>query len=206
MRDQAAPAEYGHRSRDRPQLSGRAARRTRLDGHTTHARPRLAVNSTTDMGSVPLDESWNASSGRPYVAVSPATTRRMAAQRREDTAPERQLRRHLYQLGLRYRLHQAPIAGLRRTADIVFPRSRTAIFVDGCFWHGCQLHRTIPTSNHQWWSQKIDKNRERDRDTDRKLVEAGWFPIRVWEHDDPYRAALLIRDHIRCRLTPGKPS
>jgi DNA mismatch endonuclease, patch repair protein len=79
-------------------------------------------------------------------------------------------------MGLRYRVDLRPIPGLRRKADIVFPRIKVAVFIDGCFWHGCPQHATWPKANGDYWRRKILRNRRRDRDTDRKLARAGWRP------------------------------
>ncbi|MET4079609.1 DNA mismatch endonuclease Vsr [Janibacter sp. UYMM211] len=77
----------------------------------------------------------------------------------------------------------------RRTIDIAFPRQRLAIFVDGCFWHGCPEHGTRPAANSAWWEQKLAANYGRDRDTDDLLEAAGWRVLRIWEHVDPAAAA-----------------
>lgn len=108
----------------------------------------------------------------------------MQAQRRRDTDVEMELRSRLHAMGLRYRVDVAPLPGMRSRADIVFGPSRVAVFVDGCFWHGCPEHMTWPKANADWWRTKIEANRERDRQTDERLVSAGWLPIRVWQHDD----------------------
>ena len=63
------------------------------------------------------------------------------------------------------------------------------MFVDGCYWHGCPLHYVPPKTNSSYWSTKIRSNVERDRDTDRRLVNEGWAVVRVWQHDDPEEAA-----------------
>src|ERR1035437_5744959 len=117
---------------------------------------------------------------------------RMARQRSRDTGPAIDLRRHLYSGGWRYRLHETVVPGTRRSIDIVFRRSRVAVFVDGCFWHGCPIHSSIPRSNERWWQEKLDKNIQRDRDTDMRLREAGWSVVRVWEHQDSSEAAVEI--------------
>jgi DNA mismatch endonuclease (patch repair protein) len=65
----------------------------------------------------------------------------------------------------------------------VFPRKRIAVYVDGCFWHGCPVHGTLPTTNAAWWQEKLEANRARDRDTNQRLLAAGWTPVRVWEHE-----------------------
>jgi DNA mismatch endonuclease, patch repair protein len=124
----------------------------------------------------------------------------MSRQRTVDTQPELALRRALHAAGMRYRLHQRPLTALRRSADLIFPGTRVAVFVDGCFWHGCREHRSIPRSNHRWWKDKIERNQRRDRDTDNQLKAAGWISIRVWEHDDPLVAAAVIRDIVQGRL------
>ena len=113
----------------------------------------------------------------------------MQRQRSRDTSTERALRSELFKRGFRYRLHRRPLPGLRREADIVNATLLIAIFVDGCFWHGCPAHATWPRANAEFWKTKIEKNRARDRDTDTRLIEAGWTVVRVWEHEDPSEAA-----------------
>lgn len=126
-----------------------------------------------------------------------ATRRRMSRQRSYDTDPERALRSRLHGLGLRYRLHRRPVAGLRRQADIVFTRVRVAVFVDGCFWHQCPEHATHPKANSAWWAAKLAANVARDADTDRRLAEAGWQVVRVWEHEDVEAAAARVAAVVR---------
>jgi DNA mismatch endonuclease (patch repair protein) len=93
---------------------------------------------------------------------------------------------------MRFRIHRRPLPELRREADIVFTRARVAVFVDGCFWHGCPEHATWPKANADWWRTKIESNRTRDRETDDRLVKAGWVPLRVWSHEPPEEAAERI--------------
>jgi DNA mismatch endonuclease (patch repair protein) len=81
----------------------------------------------------------------------------------------------------------------RRTADIAFTKARVAVFVDGCFWHVCPLHRTSPASNAEWWAEKLEKNQARDVATNQHLNEMGWQVVRIWEHEDPVIAAERIR-------------
>lgn len=121
-----------------------------------------------------------------------AASVRMSRQAVRDTAPEMALRSELHRRGLRYNVHRRPVPDLRREADIVFPARRIAVFVDGCFWHGCPDHRTHPRRNSSFWLDKIDGNRSRDADTDARLRAAGWTVIRVWEHEDPADAADLV--------------
>lgn len=127
----------------------------------------------------------------------------MVAQRTRDTGPERTLRSELHRRGFRYRVHVRPIPALRRQADIVFSREKIAIFVDGCFWHGCVEHRGSPKRNTDWWRLKIAENRARDADTDRRLADAGWTVIRVWEHEAAEAAAERITDAVTRVRTRG---
>jgi DNA mismatch endonuclease (patch repair protein) len=101
---------------------------------------------------------------------------------RKDTAPELALRRALTARQLRYRLHRRDLPG---TPDIAFVGARVAVFVDGCFWHACPEHAVMPKANREWWQEKLDANRARDARKDRALVDAGWLPVHVWEHEDP---------------------
>lgn len=128
----------------------------------------------------------------------------MRRQRSQDTAVELELRRCLYAAGLRYRVHVRPIPSVRRTADIVFGPARVAVFVDGCFWHGCQRHKTIPRTNREFWEAKIGGNVRRDADTKKRLTEAGWMYVQVWEHDDPGEAARSIAEAVTGRRQDGR--
>ncbi|PXW25080.1 UNVERIFIED_CONTAM: T/G mismatch-specific endonuclease [Williamsia faeni] len=102
------------------------------------------------------------------------------------------MRQLLHAQGFRYRVDVQPERALRRRADIVFARDKLAVFIDGCFWHSCPLHATSPKANAEWWREKLDANIARDRDTDRRLEEAGWTVLRFWEHDDPAAVARSI--------------
>ena len=97
-----------------------------------------------------------------------------------DTAPEMALRRALWALGLRYRANHR-VHGMR--PDIVFVGARVAVFVDGCFWHGCPRHYRAPSTNAAFWAAKVRTNRARDRRQGAALAEAGWTVIRLWEHE-----------------------
>lgn len=109
----------------------------------------------------------------------------MQANRSRDTTPELAVRSALHGLGLRYRVAIAPEPGLRRRADIVFTKSRVAIFIDGCFWHGCPEHgRANFNHNTDYWPAKIAANISRDVDTTVRLRSAGWTVLRFWEHED----------------------
>lgn len=114
-----------------------------------------------------------------------AARSRMIRQRRRDTSPELRIRRALHGRGLRYRVDAAlPLTGVRRRADMLFTARRVAVFVDGCYWHGCPVHATQPKVNADWWAQKLAANIRRDRDTDHRLVEVGWTVVRIWEHEE----------------------
>lgn len=133
-------------------------------------------------------------------ASSEAARRRMQQQQRRDTRPELAVRRAVHARGLRYFVHRRPLPTLRRSADLVFPSERVAVFVDGCFWHGCPDHGRREIRENTWyWPEKIASNQRRDRDTDERLRGAGWLPVRVWEHEDPVVAAQLIEDAVMSR-------
>jgi DNA mismatch endonuclease, patch repair protein len=127
----------------------------------------------------------------------------MQGNRSRDTRPEVAVRSAVHALGLRYRVSARPIPGLRRTADLVFRPLRIAVFVDGCFWHGCPVHFAAPSTNADYWAAKIGRNRDRDAETDAMLVEAGWQVVRLWEHDDPALGALRVRDTLARRRRTG---
>lgn len=129
----------------------------------------------------------------------------MERQARRDTKAEFAVRRAVWRLGLRYRVDIAPVPG-RRRADLVFTRAKVAVYIDGCFWHSCPAHGTVPKANREWWVNKLQVNVERDRDTDERLSAAGWAVVRVWEHEDTGDAADRIAGVVRSRRTsaPGQ--
>jgi DNA mismatch endonuclease (patch repair protein) len=103
-------------------------------------------------------------------------------------------------MGLRYRVDYQPLSHLRRRADIVFGPARVAVYIDGCFWHGCPEHGRRRSSPNSWyWPEKIAKNQARDADTDVHLHAAGWAVVRRWEHDDPQEVAEAIALLVRAR-------
>jgi DNA mismatch endonuclease, patch repair protein len=112
-------------------------------------------------------------------------SRRMGAVRKRDNGPEMAVRRLLHAAGLRYRVAWPVPGQRRRTIDIAFTRVRLAVFIDGCFWHGCPLHATSPKANAAWWAEKISTNRARDVDVTAQLEEIGWTVRRFWEHEVP---------------------
>ncbi|MCF8784354.1 very short patch repair endonuclease [Rhodococcus ruber] len=134
-------------------------------------------------------------------STDPQTSARMRRQRRRDTAPEVALRRELHGRGVRYFVDRAPLKGIRRRADLVFPRRRVAVYVDGCFWHRCPQHATDPKNNAEWWAAKLAANVARDRNTDAALAAAGWTVVRIWEHENPVEAA----DRVQAALSAAEP-
>lgn len=127
------------------------------------------------------------------------TRARLRRQRRRDTKPEVELRSALHRRGLRFRIDQKPLSAIRSRADIVFGPAKVAVFVDGCFWHSCPVHGSIPVNNREWWAAKLAGNLERDRRVDLELSSAGWFVIRIWEHEDPHAAAASIETAVALR-------
>lgn len=132
--------------------------------------------------------------------ASTAVVRRvMKGNRAVDTRAEVAVRSAVHALGLRFRKHVAPLRGLRCRADLVFGRQRVAVFVDGCFWHGCPEHGTSPATNSAYWIAKLGGNVERDRRNDAALAAAGWTVVRIWEHEDPRAAAQRVASAVRRR-------
>jgi len=125
-------------------------------------------------------------------------------QRRRDTAPEVAIRRAVHARGLRYRV-DATLPGTRRRADLLFTRAKVAVFVDGCFWHGCPEHGTQPKRNASWWAEKIAMNIRRDRDTDSRLAAADWKVVRVWSHEPVDQAVERIVRTVVSRIRTGTP-
>jgi DNA mismatch endonuclease (patch repair protein) len=113
----------------------------------------------------------------------------MQGNKRRDTIPELLVRRLVHAAGLRYRVDARPLPTLNRRADLVFSRARVAVFIDGCYWHGCPEHGTVSKTNTGYWSAKILTNRNRDAETNSLLDEAGWTVVRAWEHEDPEQVA-----------------
>lgn len=127
----------------------------------------------------------------------------MQAIRSRDTKPEITIRRLVHAAGLRYRVAARPLPDLRRTADMVFRPAKVAVFIDGCYWHGCPEHYVPPKTNSGYWSEKVVGNVKRDRETDERLREAGWLVLRFWEHEpsgacaDKIALAVLARRESR---------
>jgi DNA mismatch endonuclease (patch repair protein) len=146
---------------------------------------------------IPPDGSW---------ASSAARRRNMQAIRSRDTKPEWLIRRLVHAQGLRYRVAARPLPGLRRTADMVFGPAKIAVFIDGCYWHGCPEHYVPPKTNSGYWSDKVLRNVQRDRDTDQRLADAGWLVLRFWEHEPAVECAQAIYEKVvERRATQAKP-
>ena len=123
--------------------------------------------------------------------VRPEISERMKKQRIADTKPEIEIARACFRLGLRYRKN-VEIPEVKTNADLVFPRHKLVVFVDGCFWHGCPWHYKTPKTRSEWWDAKVERNKTRDAKKTRKLRRLGWKVVRVWEHVEPEKAALKI--------------
>ncbi len=127
-------------------------------------------------------------------ASDAATRKAMQGNRGVDTIPEIRLRRTLHAAGLRFRKDRViQVEGARTKADIVFSRHRVAVFVDGCFWHGCATHCRMPKRNRDYWLAKIGRNRARDERVTAALAAAGWRVVRVWEHEPVAEAAARVQ-------------
>lgn len=134
--------------------------------------------------------------------VSPSIRRAMQGNRSRDTRPELLVRSLLHRRGLRYRVAARPLPGVRRTADVVFTRAKVALFIDGCFWHGCPEHYRRPGSNVPYWDAKVQRNAARDREVDELLAAAGWTVVRAWEHEDPAEVADRVEAVVRAARRP----
>lgn len=137
-------------------------------------------------------------------ASSETAKRVMRGNRGRDTTPELHLRRELHSRGLRYRVNLRVPSNLRRSIDIAFTGPKLAVFMDGCFWHGCPIHRAHPKTNADFWMAKIERNILRDQGTNQLLEEEGWTVIRVWEHDDIMKAADRIQRQVEWHQRNGQ--
>jgi len=132
-------------------------------------------------------------------ASSAVVRKRMQRTPQRDTPEELAIRSILHRSGLRFRVHASAVPGLRSRPDIVFGRTRVAVFIDGCFWHGCPKHGTWPKANAEWWKNKIEANRARDRRTTTVLRRSGWMVLRLWTHESASHAAKRIIAALRRR-------
>ena len=138
----------------------------------------------------------------PAYQLTPGRARNMRAVKRSDTKPEIRLRSALHKSGLRFRKD----FGIRVDKhlvrpDIVFTKLKIAVFVDGCFWHSCPAHGRIPGVRTEYWSPKLHRTAERDREQNRLLEAAGWQAIRIWEHVDVDDAVAVVLDAMNARAT-----
>ncbi|MYT71361.1 DNA mismatch endonuclease Vsr [Streptomyces sp. SID8367] len=165
------------------------------------------VDATTRAAN--LAQAWKMAHAAGYVtaepvpadswASSPASRAVMVANKGRDTKPEKLLRSALHRHGLRYRVGVRPVPDLRRTADVVFTKARVAVFVDGCYWHGCPDHHRPAKKGAAFWQEKIAGNQARDAETNEALRNAGWLVVRFWEHEDPEQAAQEVGKAVRSR-------
>lgn len=136
----------------------------------------------------------------PWPGIPPGRRRIMAANRRRDTGVELAVRSALHRRGLRFRVdYPIPVPERRRAIrpDVVFTKRRLAVFVDGCFWHRCPDHFSLPASNREYWLPKLDANVRRDREADAALSAQGWSVVRIWEHEPIEDAADHIEQVVR---------
>lgn len=126
----------------------------------------------------------------------------MRANKGVDTGPELKLRSLVHKAGLRYAIDVRPEHEINRRADMVFRSAKVAVFVNGCFWHGCPKHYVLPKTNRRFWSEKVNRNKERDKETRRLLGRRGWKVMTLWEHDDFSLPAEKIVGEVRFRRQP----
>ena len=122
--------------------------------------------------------------------------------RRRDTPPEVALRRAFRRRGLGYRVDFRALPDAPWRVDVAFVGRRVAVYVDGCFWHRCPQHGSMPRANAEWWASKLRRTSERDAQATRELTEAGWQVVRVWEHEDVEDAADRITALVRAHRQP----
>lgn len=170
-----------------------------VDGETRDQNLRAAWRLAHAQGLTSKNPSGHKESrGRPR-ATSVDVRASMQGNRNRDTKPELALRSRLHALGLRYRVSTRPVPDVRHTADVVFTRARIAVFVDGCYWHGCPEHHRPARKNSEFWTGKIEANRRRDAQVNQMLTQAGWQVVRIWEHEDPVEAAQRIEAMVGSR-------
>lgn len=132
-------------------------------------------------------------------ATSPTVRKVMQGNRSRDTNPEMAVRQAVHALGLRYRVAERPIENVARSADLVFSKVKVAVFIDGCFWHGCPTHYRAPASHPDYWREKLARNQARDKETMELLSRHGWVALRFWSHCDPVLVAEEIRRAVEQR-------
>ena len=123
----------------------------------------------------------------------------MKGNRKRDTRPEVALRSGLHRRGARFRCdYRIQVPGYRVVrVDIAFPKRRIAVFVDGCFWHSCPEHGNLPKANRNYWSGKLARTVDRDREVDSWLAAIGWTSVHVWEHEPLEEAVRHVIEILR---------
>jgi DNA mismatch endonuclease (patch repair protein) len=138
-------------------------------------------------------------------ASSAGVRRSMRSNRSKGTVPEVRLRSALHRAGLRFRKNARPLPSLRCTADVLFRRQRVAVFVDGCFWHSCPVHGTMPTLNGDWWRAKLCATVERDASNRLALEREGWNVLRFWEHEGVDHIVAVVCAAVASAGSPPHP-
>jgi DNA mismatch endonuclease (patch repair protein) len=113
------------------------------------------------------------------------------------TRIERKVGSAMHRRGLRYRKNVRPEPSFRCVADFVFRGQKLAVFIDGCFWHGCSEHGRIPKDPTGYWAIKLGRNQERDRRNNSGLADMGWTVLRFWEHESPSAIAEAVEARVR---------
>src|SRR6266540_1272583 len=136
--------------------------------------------------------------------ASDAIRRSMSSNRPRDTQLELDFRSALHRAGLRFRKNVRPISGLRCEPDVVFPSALLAVFIDGCWWHGCPKHGMLPMAHREWWANNLQKTKARDVANTEALESEGWKVLRIWEHEPiPLAVQEVQRELARLRERPG---
>jgi DNA mismatch endonuclease (patch repair protein) len=147
-----------------------------------------------NMTAVSRESSSNADGGRRPVPLNQTVSAQMSRMPRARTGPEMLIRRELHRRGLRFRVNHRDLPG---RPDVAFTRVKLAVFIDGCFWHMCPQHASMPKNNADWWRTKLERNVARDREKDALLADVGWEVVHVWEHEGPMAVADAIEKRWR---------
>jgi DNA mismatch endonuclease, patch repair protein len=185
-----------------PQPEKKSTTRT-FDGPEAARAGRRGTNGSVALGAdrlvdQPGSARHNAGVKTP-AALNERVRRQMRTTRTQDTGPELRLRAELHRRGLRYRVHAGVVGLPRSRVDVLFRPTKVAVFVDGCFWHGCKTHKSVPQSNSAWWAAKLTETTMRDRRIDDCLRTLGYVVLRFWEHDDPSESAKQVMQIIESR-------
>ncbi len=126
----------------------------------------------------------------------------MSTVRKRDNGPEMAVRRLLHARGARYRVCFRIPEQRRRTIDIAFVGARLAVYIDGCFWHGCPQHLHVPKANSDWWVAKLAMNQARDASATAQLQALGWTVLRFWEHEEAEPVVCVILEQLAKNRPP----